>query len=168
MRTPPVMHARSSDGVSLALTVTGDGPTVVFVPWVPFSNLQLAWSNPLLSSVYEALGRRCTLIHYDGRGTGNSQRDVADLSLAAMVKDLEAIVDQSAFERVNLIAQYSSVPHALAFAASHPDQVDRIALFGGAARAWNAMSAQETQALLSLIEQDWNLFAESADNTWMG
>ena len=30
------------------------------------------------------------------------------------------------------------------------------------------MSAGETQALLSLIEKDWNLFAESAAHRWMG
>jgi len=30
------------------------------------------------------------------------------------------------------------------------------------------MSAGETQALLSLIEKDWNLFAESAAHRWLG
>src|SRR5579864_2879890 len=168
VKTPRIGHVRSGDGVTLAVTATGQGPALVFVPWVPFSNIQMGWSNPLLSGAYDALARRLTLIHYDGRGTGNSQRDVADLTLGAMVADLETIVDQSGFDRVNLLGQYSSVPHALAYAARHPDRVRRIALFGGGARAWTAMSAQETLALLSLIEQDWNLFAESAAHRWMG
>ena len=30
------------------------------------------------------------------------------------------------------------------------------------------MSASQTQALLSLIEQDWNLFADTAAHQWMG
>jgi hypothetical protein len=41
-------------------------------------------------------------------------------------------------------------------------------LFAGSARGWNAMSAKQTQALLSLIEQDWDLFADTAAHQWMG
>jgi DNA-binding CsgD family transcriptional regulator len=41
-------------------------------------------------------------------------------------------------------------------------------LFGGSARGWNAMSNRQTQALLSLIEQDWDLFADSAAHQWFG
>ncbi len=67
---------------------------MVFAPWVPFSNLRMEWENPLLRSAYEQLGRRLTLIQYDGRGTGHSQRDVTDLSLAAMVSDLETVVER--------------------------------------------------------------------------
>jgi pimeloyl-ACP methyl ester carboxylesterase len=82
---PHISYARSADGVSLAFTVAGTGPALVFVPWVPFSNLHMEWQNPLLHGVFERLSRRLTLIHYDGRGTGHSQRDVADLSLDAMI-----------------------------------------------------------------------------------
>jgi hypothetical protein len=56
--------------VSVAFTVAGDGPAVVFVPWVPFSNLRMEWENPLLNRVFEQLAQRLTLVHYDGRGTG--------------------------------------------------------------------------------------------------
>jgi DNA-binding CsgD family transcriptional regulator len=41
-------------------------------------------------------------------------------------------------------------------------------LFAGSGRGWNAMSARQTQALLSLIEQDWDLFADTAAHQWMG
>jgi pimeloyl-ACP methyl ester carboxylesterase len=93
--TPRISYARSQDGVSLAFTITGDGPAVVFVPWVPFSNLRMEWQNPFLNRVFEQMARRLTLVHYDGRGTGHSQRDVTDLSLEAMVSDLEAVIDQA-------------------------------------------------------------------------
>jgi DNA-binding CsgD family transcriptional regulator len=43
-----------------------------------------------------------------------------------------------------------------------------MALFGGSGRGWNAMSARQTQALLSLIEQDWDVFADTAAHQWMG
>lgn len=166
--TPRISYARSRDGVTLAFTLTGHGPPVVFAPWVPFSNLRMEWANTMLREIYEKLGRRLTLIQYDGRGTGHSQRDVTDLSLSAMVSDLEAVVDRAALKEFSLLGQYSSCTHALAYAARHPDRVKRMVLFGGAARGWNAMSSKETQALLSLIEQDWNMFVDTAAHQWLG
>jgi DNA-binding CsgD family transcriptional regulator/pimeloyl-ACP methyl ester carboxylesterase len=167
-RVPRISYARSSDGVSLAFTVAGDGPALVFVPWVPFSNLRMEWQNPLLRGVFERLALRLTLVHYDGRGTGHSQRDVTDLSLEAMVSDLEAVINRAGLAEVSLLGQYNSCPHAIAYAARHPEKVRRMVLFAGSARGWNAMSARQTQALLSLIEQDWDLFADTAAHQWMG
>lgn len=152
----------------MAFTVAGDGPAVIFVPWVPFSNLRVEWQNPLLNRVFGQLAQRLTLVHYDGRGTGHSQRDVTDLSLEAMVSDLEAVVDRAGLAEVSLLGQYNSCPHAIAYAARYPQRVKRMVLFAGSARGWNAMSAKQTQALLSLIEQDWDLFADTAAHQWMG
>lgn len=32
----------------------------------------------------------------------------------------------------------------------------------------DAMAPAQTQALLSLVDQDWDLFADSAANAWLG
>ena len=166
--TPQLSYARSRDGVTLAFAVTGQGPTLVLVPSVPFSNLQMEYGNPVMRQVYGELASRVTLLQYDGRGTGHSQRDVVDLSLEAMLADLEAVVDQAGFDQFSLLGQYSSCAHALAYTARHPERVRRLVLFGGSARTWDVMSANQTQALLSLIEKDWNLFADTAAHYWMG
>jgi DNA-binding CsgD family transcriptional regulator/pimeloyl-ACP methyl ester carboxylesterase len=168
MRVPRISYARGADGVSLAFTVAGSGPALVFVPWVPFSNFRMEWQNPLLNGVFEQMAGRLTLVHYDGRGTGHSQRDVTDLSLEAMVSDLGAVVDRAGLAEVSLLGQYNSCPHAIAYAARRPERVKRMVLFGGSARGWDAMSAKQTQAMLSLIEQDWDLFADTAAHQWMG
>lgn len=169
MTEPPrIDRARSADGVSLAFRVTGHGPPLVLVPWVPFSNLQLEGANPLLRAVFERLARRVTLVRYDGRGTGHSQRDVGDLSLDAMVADLEAVLAAANLGEVSLLGQYNSCPHAIAFAARHPRRTQSLILFGGSARGWDAMSSRGTQALLSLIERDWDLFADTAAHQWTG
>jgi len=165
---PPVSYARSADGVRLAFTVTGEGPALVFVPCVPFSNLRVEWRNPLERQIFDQLARRLTLVHYDGRGTGHSQRDVTDLSLEAMVSDLEAVIDRAGLAEVSLLGQYLSCPHAICYAARHPQRVKRMVLVGGSARGWDTLSARRTQALLSLIEQDWDLFADTAAHQWMG
>ena len=74
-----------------------------------------------MRAVFERLALRLTLVHYDGRGTGHSQRDVTDLSLEAMVRDLEAVIDQAGLAKVSLLGQYNSCPHAIAYAARHPE-----------------------------------------------
>jgi pimeloyl-ACP methyl ester carboxylesterase len=169
VRSPPrISYARSADGVSLAFTVVGDGPALVFVPLVPFSNLRAEWQNPLLRAVFGQLARRLTLIHYDGRGTGHSQRDVTDVTLEAMVADLAAVVDRAGVAEVSLLGQYNSCPHAIAYAARYPRRVTRMVLFGGSARGWDCLGARQTQALLSLIEQDWDVFADAAAHQWLG
>jgi len=165
---PRISYAMSADDVSLAFTSAGTGPAVVFVPWVPFSNLRAEWEHPTLRGIFERLAERLTVIHYDGRGTGHSQRDVADLSLEAMVGDLDAVIQVSGRSTVSLIGQYNSCPHAIAYAARHPQRVRSMVLFGGAARGWNAMSARQTQVLLGLMEQDWELFADTAAHQWLG
>ena len=134
MTAPRISYARSADGVSLAFTVAGDGPAVVFVPWVPFSNTRMEWQNPLLNRVFEQLARRLVLVHYDGRGTGHSQRDVTDVSIEAMVSDLEAVIGRTGLAEVSLLGQYNSCPHAIAYAARRPERVKRMVLFGGSAR----------------------------------
>lgn len=70
MGTPRISYARSADGVSLAFTVTGAGPALVFVLWVPFSNLRMEWRSPFLSRAFKQMARRLTLVHFDGRELG--------------------------------------------------------------------------------------------------
>ena len=94
-------------------------------------------ADPLLNWVFEQLAQRLVLVHYDGRGTGHSQRDVTDLSLEAMVSDLEAVIDRAGLPEVSLLGQYNSCPHAIPYAARHPERVKRMVLFAGSVRGWN-------------------------------
>ena len=100
---------------------------------------------------------------YDGRGNGSSDRrvDTADLGLDAHLRDLDAVVYAAGITTTALLGYYHSATTAIAFAADHPERVGRMVLFGGAARLRDAMSPVQTQALLSLVDQDWDLFADA-------
>ena len=165
---PDVSYARTRDGVTLAYQALGTGPTVVWLP--SLGNLVVQWRVPALRAVYEHLARSVRLVLYDGRGMGSSDRrvDPRDLGLDGHLRDLEAVVDAVGGGAVSLLGYYHSVPTAIAFAADRPQQVTRMVLFGGAARLRDAMSPVQTQALLSLVDQDWDLFADTAAHTWLG
>jgi pimeloyl-ACP methyl ester carboxylesterase/DNA-binding CsgD family transcriptional regulator len=164
------MHARTTDGVDIAWGSVGRGHALIHLPGVPFSNFTAEWHSPVLRSAYERLAEGVRLIQFDGRGTGRSQRDVTDLSLEAMQRDLDAVVDAAglAGERIALLGFYHSVTSAIAYAARHPERVSHLILFGGASRGWSPMSGAEIQALLSLIERDWNVFVDSIAHAWLG
>ena len=52
---------------------------------------------------YERLAQRRTLLGYDVRDTGLSEREVIDFSLEARVLDLEAVLDHLNLDRFNLL-----------------------------------------------------------------
>ena len=116
---PQVFYARTTDAVTIAYTVVGAGPTLVLLPGVPFSNFLEEWRIPILRGVYERLAVRLQIIQYDGRGTGHSQRDVSDLSLEAMLRDLDAVVGQAGIERFALLGFYNSCTHAIEIGRAH-------------------------------------------------
>ncbi len=117
---------------------------------------------------FASLARDLRFIQYDARGTGSSQRAVTDVSFEAMLGDLDAVVEAAGLDRFALLGFYHSVTLAIAYAARHPERVGHLILFGGSARGWTQMSGAGTQALLSLIERDWDTFAESAAHAWLG
>jgi DNA-binding CsgD family transcriptional regulator/pimeloyl-ACP methyl ester carboxylesterase len=166
---PPLHYARTTDDVTIAYTTDGRATsTLLWLPPAPFSDVVAQYRIPLLRDAYTRLASRLRLVLYDGRGSGHSQRDVADLSLEADLRDLDAVVADARLTTFALFGYYHSVPLAIAYAARHPARVTRLILFGATARGQDVMSAPETQALLSLIERDWELFVESAAHAWMG
>ena len=143
-------------------------PVVVLMPGIPFSNTAAEWRIPVLQRAFARLGEQVRFIQYDGRGSGQSQRDVDDLSLDAMLRDLDAVLDAERVGRVVLLGFYHSVMLALAWAARHQARASGLVLFGGSARGWDPMSGPGTQALLTLIDRDWDTFVESAAHAWLG
>ncbi|MBM2614420.1 alpha/beta fold hydrolase [Actinoplanes sp. LDG1-06] len=160
--------ARAADGVTIGYQVLGRGPVLVWMP--SLSNIEAQWRIPALRAAYLGLARSCTLVLYDGRGTGTSSRDIdlTDLGVEAHLRDLTAVLDDAGIRRASLLGYYHAVATALEFAAREPARVERLVLFGGAPRMSEAMLPAQTRALLSLVDQDWSLFADAAATAWLG
>src|SRR5947199_8717893 len=82
-QVPGVRYARAADGVTIGYQLFGSGPVMVWLP--SLSNIVAQWRIPALRAAYEALARNVTVLMYDGRGTGSSDRriDLGDLGLEA-------------------------------------------------------------------------------------
>ena len=105
---PRIQYAQTKDGVSIAYYTLGEGTPVIVMPWIPWSHLEREWQFPELRRIVEPYSEKSMLIRYDHRGSGLSERDVTDRSLAAYLLDMETIVGQLGLETFALVARASS------------------------------------------------------------
>ncbi len=159
---PRIQYAKTTDGVSIAFYALGEGTPLLCLPPLIFGHLQLEWQWPELRRWYERLAERRRLVRYDPRGSGLSERNIADFSLDAFVLDLEAVADRLGLERFDLYAFGAGTRIAIAYAVRHSEQVSHLILSRGYARA------RDVPAVDELLERDWELFTETVAHLLVG
>lgn len=118
------------DNVRIAYATSGTGPPLVRpANWL--THLEYDWESPVWRHWLREFSRDHTLIRYDERGNGLSDREVEDLSFDAWVRDLETVVDELKLERFPMVALSQGCAVAITYAARHPERVSRLVLYGG-------------------------------------
>lgn len=163
---PQIQYATTADGVRIAYYAVGSGPPLVWVPSLPVSHVQVEWTLPGGRARMAAIGERFTLIRYDGRGFGLSDRDVTDFSLDAVVEDLRAIADHLDLQQFQLLAGGMPVPIAIAYAARHPERVSELAL--DISSPADNLDEGDVESLLDLAERNWLLTSETIAHAVVG
>ena len=153
---PQIRFCTSADGTRIAYATLGEGPPLVRVPsWG--ENLELDWQHPDARAFLESLGRGRLLVDLDRRGLAASQREVEDLSLAAQVADVEALVDRLQLERFDLWGGLDGAPVAVAYAAQHPERVSRLVLWQAYPYGVEIARPGAIRGLVELIHGSWSL-----------
>jgi pimeloyl-ACP methyl ester carboxylesterase len=148
----------TADGVQLAYAVGGRGTPLVKAPnWL--NHLELDMASPVWRAWMQRMARSHTLVRYDGRGCGLSDRDVGEISQAALQRDLQAVVDAAGLDRFILYGASQGAAVAVEYAARHPERVSHLVLYGGYLRGARKRSephaAEEADAMLKLVELGW-------------
>ena len=156
---PRIQYAKTSDGVSVAYYAMGHGTPIVLMI-LPNSHLQMEWQMSDVRQGYEAVAHLGTLVRYDHRGFGLSDRDVSDFSIEALLRDLQAVVDRLELKSFNLMAYSVSSPLAIAFAAAQPDRVLKLVLWPGLARLPETFT-EPIGKLLAFDAPQWEFVTES-------
>jgi pimeloyl-ACP methyl ester carboxylesterase/DNA-binding CsgD family transcriptional regulator len=153
-----VRFCRAPDGVRIAYAVHGSGPPLVVTTcWL--SHLQHDWQSPVWRHFLRDLGEVATVIRYDERGHGLSDRDVEDFSLEARVGDLEAVVEHSGVGRFAVMAMSQGGPVAIRYVAAHSERVTRVIFYGSYAAAMPDPSGEDLEmqeAIDRIIKVGWS------------
>jgi len=149
----------TDDGVRIAFAVCGSGPPLVKTAhWM--SHLQYDWDSPVWRPWLAFLSRHRTLVRFDPRGCGLSERDVDEVSQAAWASDLDAVVDAVGLKRYELLGMSQGGPVAIAHAARYPGRIERLVLYGSYARGRENRGLPPpektaTRAMRELIRSGW-------------
>ena len=155
-----IRFCTAPDGLRLAYAIHGSGPPIVKAAnWL--THLQYDWESPVWRHWLEELGRAHTLVRYDERGCGLSDRNIGDLSIAGWVADLETVVEAAAetteLERFTLLGVSQGAAVAIAYAVRHPERVERLVIYGGYAQGRNHRGQRDlAEALVSAVRVGWD------------
>jgi class 3 adenylate cyclase len=154
MVRPQIRFVTTSDDVRIAYRTIGGGRPLVFVRgWV--SDLEVQWQDVSYRSFFQALARVRLIVQYDARGNGLSDRDVHNLSLDALLLDLEAVVDHLNLDTFDLYGQCFGGPIAIAYTAKHPRRVSNLILDGTYARGQDLAPPERLAAIVTMIRTLW-------------
>lgn len=132
--TRPKTQYASVGDASVAYQTFGEGALdVVFIPGF-VSNVEYYWQTPRIPRILERFASYARTTIWDKRGTGLSDPMLETPTIDDRMDDLLAVIDAAEIERAALFGVSEGGPLSLLFAATYPDRVSSLALYGAAAR----------------------------------
>ncbi|MGR0320992.1 alpha/beta fold hydrolase [Agromyces sp. ZXT2-3] len=152
-----VIRYAEHDGASIAWSAIGRGPALVIGGWW-CSHLELDWRQPRFRRFASGLAAEHRVIRYDRPGTGASDRSrPPPATLDEELAVLETVIAAAGVERLSLFGASSGGGVATRFAASHPESVDRLVLYGTYARGVDLAPPAAREAMLAVVRQHWGI-----------
>ena len=118
--------------------MVGDGPLDLVLVLGFATHLELQWESPAFARFFERIGSFARLIIFDKRGTGLSDPVAEVPTLEQRVDDVRAVMDAAGSERAALFGISEGGPMSVLFAATHPDRVTALVLYGAMGRTTEA------------------------------
>jgi pimeloyl-ACP methyl ester carboxylesterase/class 3 adenylate cyclase len=161
-----VRYAKSGD-VNIAYEVTGEGACDLVLVSGFVSHLDHDWQHPSSARLLDRLGSFARLIRFDKRGTGLSDRTVGLPDFETRMDDVRAVMDAAGSEKADLFGYSEGGPLAVLFAATYPQRVRALALYGTYAKRaepdgdypW-CETADERAGYAAAVEREWGIEAD--------
>src|SRR5262245_1115852 len=127
---PETRFAQSGD-VSVAYQVMGEGPVdLIVVPGI-VSHIEAFHEVAGNTDFFRHLPRFARVATFDKRGQGLSDRIAAAPTLEERTDDIRAVMDAIGMRRAAVFGISEGTMMSAFFAASHPDRVTHLILYGG-------------------------------------
>jgi pimeloyl-ACP methyl ester carboxylesterase len=124
-----------NDGAHIAWTEFGEGEIDIVLVWGFLSHLELAAGYPPVAKFLARLASIGRVINFDRRGIGLSDPVAGAPTLEQRVDDTRAVMDAAGSERAAIFGFSEGGAASILLAASHPDRVTALVLYGALARA---------------------------------
>jgi pimeloyl-ACP methyl ester carboxylesterase/DNA-binding CsgD family transcriptional regulator len=155
-----IRFCASRDGTRIAFATCGSGPPLVWVQhWI--HHLELDADGPVWGPWLSLLARHHTVVRYDWRGCGLSDRERVQFSLDRYAEDLDAVIEASRADRFVLFGMGGAgSATAMGYAVCSPERVTHLVLYGCNTRgplgdSPTSEQEAEAQARLKVIELGW-------------
>ncbi|ATN37236.1 hypothetical protein ACO34A_26070 (plasmid) [Rhizobium sp. ACO-34A] len=119
------------DGSQFYYEITGNGPPLILVTGL--AGVASYWDSNL-----SGLSKHFTVIRYDHRGTGRSVRSEGAYSIELLTQDLVGLMDKLGIASASLIGHSTGGAVGQVIAATHPDRIERMVLYG----SWSTLCQQ--------------------------
>jgi proline iminopeptidase len=109
----------------------------------------------LQNDVWTRLSHHRQIVFYDQRGTGKSKhvKPEASWGMDAQVADLEAVRTKFGFQKFDLVGDSYGGLLAMAYAAAHPEHIEKLILSDSAAPAWKDIVRVLPDVFPDVLEQ---------------
>src|ERR1700737_2886912 len=131
---PETRYALSGD-VSIAYQTMGAGPVdFIIVPGL-VSHVEFMHEMPGYTAFLRRLSTFARVVTFDKRGQGLSDRISGAPSLEQRMDDVRAVMDEIGSQRAVIVGFSEGAAISVLFAATYPERVVQLVLFGGFAAA---------------------------------
>jgi len=152
---PQIGFCTNPDGARIAYATLGQGPAMVFPP-AYYEAITGYKAFPEGRYFFDSLARYHTIVIYDMRGAGLSERNRTVFTLDSELSDLETVIDHLKLNSLILIGAAASGPIAIAYAAKYPERVTHLILYGAFAYYGKFVKEEIKASLISLMHQPNN------------
>jgi DNA-binding SARP family transcriptional activator/pimeloyl-ACP methyl ester carboxylesterase len=174
----PISYVETG-GVNIAYQLVEGGPAdLLMIPgWT--SHLALDWEEPYWVRWCERMTAFARLIRFDKRGTGLSDRPAGVQTLEERMEDARAVLDAVGADRVHVLGWSEGGPLAMLLAATHPERVLSLVLYGTQAcfrrepdYPWGA-TEEKRESFSAQVAREWGAlafashFAPGGDNPFV-
>ena len=151
----PITRYAMSGDISVAYQVMGDGPIdIIAIPGI-ISHVEFLHEMPGYTAFLQRLSKFARVITFDKRGQGLSDKMSGAPTLEERMDDIRAVLDAVGAQRAALLGFSEGCALSAMFAASYPERVSHLVLFGAFVRYADLFPVGNPQVIIQEQIKYW-------------
>jgi class 3 adenylate cyclase len=146
-----VRYCTTQDGVRIAYCVEGEGPPILVVPGL--ESFSLDHLVPAKQDFFNRLAERYTIIRYDLRGVGLSERNPPRIDVATLASEGDTVVAAAGVDQYALFGYLVGGPPAVEWAVRQSSAVTHLILFESLASIGRLFSHEVAESVAAMVRQ---------------